>query len=129
MIQRIQSIYLLIASVLATIFSFINDYTFSYLKDDNFLLISSSLAILISAGVALSTIFLYKNRTLQIRLIWFSLLIALAGLGLYVYLDGISNFFLDWQFYFIPIILVFLFLAKRGVQKDEELIKSSYRLR
>lgn len=129
MIQRIQSIYLIIAGIIATVFSFINDYTFSYLKDDNFLLISSSLAILLSAGVAVSTIFLYKNRGLQLKLIWLSLLLALTGLGLYIYLDGLANFYLDWQFYLIPVVLVLLFLAKKGVQKDEALIKSSYRLR
>lgn len=129
MIQRIQTLYLFLAGVLATVFSFVSDYTLSKIGNIDLFSISSSIALLGSGVVAIITIFLYKKRSLQINMIWLSIFMAVAGLGLYVYKDGLSNFYLDWQFYFTVVVVILLFLAKNGVKKDEALIKSSYRLR
>ncbi|MCB9227765.1 MAG: DUF4293 domain-containing protein [Chitinophagales bacterium] len=129
MIQRIQTIYLFLAGVMAAVFSFISDYALTQLQNLDLLKVSSSLSLIVSAIIALVTIFLFKNRSLQIKLIWLSIIVALAGVVLYIYTDGVQNFYLDWQFYLILVVILFLFLAKKGVQKDENLIKSSYRLR
>lgn len=129
MIQRIQTIYLFIAGILAVVFSFVNDYALTQLQNLDLFKVSSSLSLIVSAGIALVCILLFKNRSLQIKLIWLSIIVALAGVGLYIYTDGVQNFYLDWQFYLIILVVVLLFFAKRGVQKDEDLIKSSYRLR
>lgn len=129
MIQRIQTIYLLAAGIAALLFSFVNEYALQYAGSSGILNVSPSILVQLSALMALVSIFLFKNRSNQIKLIWLSIILAIAGLGLYIYVDGIQNFYLDWQFYIAFSVIVFLYLAKRGVQKDEELIRSADRLR
>lgn len=135
MIQRIQSIWLLLAAAcsLASLkWSF-----YSGNKDNNlfaelngtssfFLLI---LAVAVSL-LALAALFLFKNRKLQIKLSLGGLLLQLVALVVYFmqtkqYLEG--NFTLTSVFSFaIPVLFI---LAWMGIRKDEQLIKSMDRLR
>jgi Domain of unknown function (DUF4293) len=80
--------------------------------------------------LALITIFLYKNRKLQIRLSLLGVVLQLAVLAVYfqqikTYVQG--NFTLTSAVSFI--IPVFFILAWLGIRKDEKLIKSMDRLR
>ncbi|MCB0541500.1 MAG: DUF4293 domain-containing protein, partial [Bacteroidetes bacterium] len=60
MIQRIQTIYLFLAGVMAAVFSFISDYALTQLQNLDLLKVSSSLSLIVSAIIALVTIFLFK---------------------------------------------------------------------
>lgn len=79
---------------------------------------------------ALITIFLYKDRRLQIRIVLIGIILSLGLLYLYYHetLDFVEgNFSLSAAFTIaIPI---FLFLAARGIRKDQKLIKNMDRLR
>jgi hypothetical protein len=135
MIQRIQTIWLLLAA--AASFATLKFSFYSGNKDNNLFeeLTGSShfLLMILSVAVgllALITIFLYKNRKLQIRLSLLGIVLQLAVLAVYfqqlkTYVQG--NFTLTSGVSFI--IPVFFILAWLGIRKDEKLIKSMDRLR
>ncbi|PYI90086.1 MAG: hypothetical protein DME97_18500 [Verrucomicrobia bacterium] len=75
-------------------------------------------------------IFFYKNRRLQFRLS--IALLILSILNLVIYFTRLGKFLngdLSFAAIFALTIPIFLFLAARGIRKDEKLIKSLDRLR
>ena len=135
MIQRIQSIWLLLAA--AASFATLKLSFYSGNKDNNLFeeLTGSSyfplLILSVAVGLlALITIFLYKNRKLQIRLSLVGIVLQLIVLAIYfqqtkTYVQG--RFTLTSAVSFI--IPVFFIMAWLGIRKDEKLIKSMDRLR
>jgi drug/metabolite transporter (DMT)-like permease len=135
MIQRIQTIWLLLAA--AASFATLKLSFYSGNKDNNLFeeLTGSShfLLLILSVAVgllALITIFLFKNRKLQIQLSLSGLVLQLAVLAVYFqqtknYVQG--NFTLTSVISFL--IPVFFILAWLGIRKDGKLIKSMDRLR
>jgi Domain of unknown function (DUF4293) len=135
MIQRVQTLWLLIASAFAFITMkfafFVGTNTKTLFNEFNatnniILLILSS----ILGALCLFTIFIFKQRKLQL---WLCILaIAISGLDIYLYFVykkdyPSSNLTLTSVFAFaIPI---FLILAARGIYKDQKLVKSMDRLR
>jgi len=135
MIQRIQTLWLLIAAVatfLTLKFSFfsgtIADGSFqelNALKYIPILLLTATTGVLSAV-----TIFLYKNRKLQFRLNLAALVISLLTIYLYYrqtldFTQGNYNL----TAIFSLVVPVFLILSARGIYKDEKLIKSLDRLR
>lgn len=135
MIQRIQTIWLLLAA--AASFATLKLSFYSGNKDNNlfteltgsshFLLMVLSVAIGLLAAV---TIFLFKNRKLQMRLTWLGILLQIVVLAVYfqqikTFVQG--NYTLTSALSFI--IPIFFILAWLGIRKDEKLIKSMDRLR
>lgn len=141
MIQRIQTLWLLLAagagfaSLRLPFYSGhrIDDPTKQYAEinaaSPSLLLLILTVAVAIASLVI---IFLYKDRKMQMRLIIVTLLVSLANIVLYFletkkFVPGESSFDLTCIFAFI--VPVFLFLASRGVYRDQKLIKSVDRLR
>lgn len=87
--------------------------------------------------LAFLSLFLYKNRKLQLLLCGFNyLFMAGTGVLMYFYMEEGKSWFLvtnqsDLHYsFFIAIVLpVFNFLAMRGIFSDEKLIRSMDRLR
>ena len=127
MIQRIQTVYLFLVSLLSLAFTFLNDYIINF--SSNVVASLIDLSAIVLAVLSLVALMMFKNRKLQLTLSIVGVLMALISAGLYIYVDGISSFYLDWQFYFIPLVIFAIILARKGIKKDEEIIKSSYRLR
>jgi len=144
MIQRIQSIYLLIATLLSggviLMFNlwvdaegnefFILD-SFNY---DIILLKIMSALFFVSAAWTLLAIFQFKNRKLQFVLGRLSILINFILLGILVYftqnLSGEINVSEKGIGLLIPVLtIVLVVLANKAIKKDEELVKSVDRLR
>lgn len=155
MLQRIQTVYLLliicciIVLNLAPLFHFHaadGIYILTTLKTSfisssvttllnyNYSLIVNSLLIVI---ITLATIFRYRQRTTQLKLITVLFFLVLIFIGLlyfdYRQLIGFSgntseNTISVWVI-IVPIIWVLLFLARNGIKKDEELVRSADRLR
>lgn len=142
MIQRIQSVWLLLAAlVMAGIFYF-PVYKFSgatsmlplTIGNDFLGIILACLSIILS----LVTIFRFKNRKSQSGLTWLNILICI-GLQGWLFLGisrelskperaNVPGFY--WIGTFLPLLtLILLFLAKAGIRKDEKLVKSLDRLR
>ena len=141
MIQRIQSIWLLLVSILGILSLKTSTFSGHRIKDIvpkpvvfvsgqyNLLLIVTTTAVAIASFIA---IFLYKNRRLQLRVTGFSCLISLIILGLYYWQS--QSFISEESTYnltaLIPLsVPVLLLLAARGIWKDEQLVKSADRLR
>ncbi|MEM6721034.1 MAG: DUF4293 domain-containing protein [Bacteroidota bacterium] len=137
MIQRIQSLYMiLVAAVAGGLSSVFSLYTLEeggeiFAKDD---LVYLGLFVG-SAVLALITIFLFKNRKLQFVLNRFNILFHLILLGIFVYrmlnLSGGTDIVSEKGIgVVIPVIsIVLLVLANRAIKKDEDLVKSVDRLR
>lgn len=141
MIQRIQTLWMLLASALGFVSLETSFYSGHRIKDAipkpvifltgsyNILLIVCTTAFAI---MALINIFLYKNRKLQIRIGVVSLLLSLGAIGLYFWQS--KSFIAAESSYdltsVIPLAIpIFLILSIRGIYKDEKLVKDSNRLR
>lgn len=155
MIQRIQTVYLFIIVILTgfTLFtpyaglinkaealSYVVNYNGIFLNQDNGALFQQNVwaisaltaLILITAFIS---IFLFKKRVVQIRLLFFNLILMLGYyvlLFIYLWQAG-EKLNAEWYLNLVtafPLINVILsFLAIRSIGKDEALIKSLNRLR
>ena len=154
MIQRIQTVYLLIAEMLIGALFFVPfgeiaakqgsiyriDIKGIYLEGiQKHEIISSSLQLVILWAVSLililSTIFLFKNRILQMRLSSINIFILLGLGGLIFYyiwssaklLSGVYSLTIYLVFPLIASILIYM--AIRAIAKDELLVRSIDRIR
>ena len=136
MIQRIQSIWLLLAAACAFAgfkFSYysgnkLNDTLLHELKaSENFLLMLTTIAV---GGLALINIFLFKKRTLQLRLCVLGIL--LEAVLIFLYYREVTTFtqgtYSLTSILHSVIVLAFV-LAARGINKDSKILKESDRLR
>ena len=135
MIQRLQTVWLLLASTCAFLsmkFAFFvgtNTQTpfneFNATNNMILLILSSILGTL-----CLFNIFIFKQRKLQL---WLTILaIIISGLNIYlyfVYKKDYPSSSLTLTSVFVFTIPLFLFFAARGISKDQKLIKSMDRLR
>lgn len=151
MIQRIQTLYLLLVGILMTVVLFYPLLVFQtagtfyemdavQLKEiGNEQLSFSTFGLFIvgavAALIALVTIFLYKKRLIQIRLTIFNTLLII-GFILFVFYLGYSlgkQLNAEWHptlmVSFPVICLILNYLAIRGIGADEALIRSLNRLR
>lgn len=135
MLQRIQTIYLLIAAGVSGGLIFVFhlwtiDTTLIYAKD-NLLYLGLFLG---STLLSLISIFSYKKRQSQFVLGRLNIILNFILLGLFVYqslnVSGETNVSEKGIGMFIPIVsIVCLVLANKAIKKDEDLVKSVDRLR
>ncbi len=141
MIQRIQSIWLALAAICG--FAMAKVPLFSATLQDgsirNFLAAESLLSFALAIGIAALaavTIFLFKNRTTQFKLVIAGILLTALVIALQVYsveafktsLNMVQGTY-QWGGLLPIAMFIFLILAARGIRKDEKLIKSLDRLR
>ncbi|MFZ9301115.1 MAG: DUF4293 domain-containing protein [Chitinophagaceae bacterium] len=141
MIQRIQSLWFLLASVAGFLTyqlplwegRLMENGIKKFNATDNLLFFALTMAISI---LALSTIFLFKNRQLQKKLSVIGILVSLGLIALEFYFVNDFKTTLNlsestWKpGALMPILIaIFFFLALQGIRKDEKLIKSLDRLR
>ncbi len=136
MIQRIQSVWLLLASACAFLSLKMPFYSgttkdgipsHELLGMDNFYLMMLTIAV---GVIAFISIFLYSNRKLQMRLCILDILLEAGLLFLYykkvtTYLEGTYSLTAILQ----VLVLIFLILAARGINRDAKIIRDSNRLR
>lgn len=136
MIQRIQSIYLLLVALISSVVSTLVPYGFD--QNNNELLVQDNLLVLGmfagSAVLAVVSIFLFKNRQLQFVLGRINILLNFILLGVFVYwsltLSGETLVSEKGIGMLLPIIsIVLLVVANKAIKKDENLVKSVDRLR
>ena len=141
MIQRIQSIWLLIVALAAFATYTLTLYV-GQLPDGTsrpFLLAQSLLLVIIIIALgmlAIICIFLYKNRKLQFRLSVLGVIFSIGFLFLeYLKVEEFiaENKILTGSYQLgalLPVVMtIFFILAARGIYKDEKLVKSLDRLR
>ena len=135
MIQRIQSLYLLLVAVLTGLMLLMPLGTFLGGTEEMYL----TATVIAAALLPFVTIFLYKKRLLQFRLCVVET-VLLAGVMLFeiYYIWGgarslstlaVSAWKLSAAAFFPPVSLIFTYLALRGIRKDILLVKSLDRIR
>lgn len=157
MIQRIQTLYLLLATILVvacmsvSVGSFISEqgevvgrlYNLFYLSVDEGLKSSPDytpwalfVILLISATLSFLNIFLFKHRSLQMRICTFCIILLVGWYLSYAafawFITGIiqaSSFRVAAMASLPFVCLILLYLAFRGIRKDERLVRSLDRLR
>ncbi|MBX2903447.1 MAG: DUF4293 domain-containing protein [Chitinophagales bacterium] len=148
MIQRIQTIYLVLAilTIVAYLFAPVIQYEaldvnyvrnlptweVAYFVSGYYVFVAAILSA-IAAGFSLIAIFLFSKRGIQSLLCWVAILFHLLAVGYVYYVfqtkeTPIDIIYTAWNLAAIPP-LVFLLLAYFAIQKDEALIKSMDRLR
>ncbi|MFT6192792.1 MAG: hypothetical protein ACJAYY_001644 [Paraglaciecola sp.] len=143
MIQRIQTIYLILASIvsggLIFVFNLWNTVKQKIFVVDLFSTEVITLKIIpflfiASAVLSIMAIFLFKNRKLQFVIGRIIILINLFLLGLLIYLSltlsGEISVSEKGIGMFLPILaILFIVFSNKAIKKDEDLVKSVDRLR
>ena len=150
MIQRIQTVFLLLAAIALGLFLWLplirmENFNFKdamkgwevghsvVMSGDSYIVFFNAIFIGTAAGLTLINIFLFKNRSLQMLLCWFSILL-IASAGAFVYYKYYTKVFIGdviltpWNALAIAAV-VFEILAFAYIRKDEETIKGLDRLR
>lgn len=140
MLQRIQTIWLLLVAALAFAslkLSFFSGNTLieNVKQFQGFTAMSNMLIMILTVGVGIASvvaIFLFRNRQLQIRICFGVLAVVLLNILLY-YLQTKNFVPNEWSFDLTSLVTIaipfLLFLAIRAIYKDEQLVKSVDRLR
>lgn len=152
MIQRIQTIYLLVAVVLsvvclcmqigtfteggAAVYSEYNLWVTGPTGVRQFVTWPLFAVLLLSAAIGLYAIFMYANRLLQARFCMFAMLLVVGWYILYVVYggvlkpgDGSAEFAPTWVGACPLVASVFYFLARRAIMADERLVRAADRIR
>lgn len=157
MIQRIQSVWLLLSGLVLTtlfLFPYVNYidlvglgkqiyvsgiYTSvnnEAVKQETFIL--QSIVAVFIAVMPIVLIFLFKDRKRQVKFIYLQLvLIVLFAIWMYVSANNVlsaNNQYLSANnigigFFLLPVSIIFLSMALGAIRNDEKLIKSADRLR
>ena len=143
MIQRVQTVYLLITAIISGVLIFVFNlwksieksiFALDLLKSESNVLKLIPVLFLVSAMLAFVAIFIFKNRKLQFVIGRLTILINLILLGLLIYvsltLPGEASVSEKGIGMFIPILAILLLvLVNKAIKKDEDLVKSVDRLR
>lgn len=123
-IQRIQSVYLLIAAILMGAFAFFP-----------LGLVMLTLIILVSF-LAIVDIFLYKNLQRQMTVCFVDIIIGLAmlvSIGIQAFkvgTEGEAAMTLNWWYLLLPVLsIIFLMMAHNAMANDKKKLRDSDRLR
>ena len=136
MLQRIQTVYLLIVAIVSLGLIFV--FALWQTEEGSAVYALDQLTVFImfiaSGLLSLISIFMFKNRKLQFVLGRINIVLNFFILGVFVYwslsLPGEMNISEKGIGMFLPIIsIVFLVLANKAIKKDEDLVKSVDRLR
>jgi hypothetical protein len=137
MIQRIQTIYLILALVVAGVLPYC--FPLWNMSDGAVIYFMTNMLYTILFGLSttfsLMSILFYKKRQHQFVLNRLNMILNLILLGLFVYhslnLSGETVMVSEKGIgMFLPIVaIVFLVLANKAIKKDEDLVKSVDRLR
>lgn len=150
MIQRVQTLFLLISTaILSLLYMFpltefsdensqiFNFNVFGIFADNEEIISTIPLLILLSIVVLLNivSIFAFKNRSLQMRLSVFNILVLVGFIGMFAFYifntaDTINANIHYTIFSVMPVIsIILIYLAYRGIKRDDELVRSADRIR
>ncbi len=155
MLQRIQTVYLLLFIVCSMVLCFLPLFeltafdglyvlgviktSFSGASGSAVLSYNFPLMVILSLMIllALAIIFKYNNRNLQMKLIFICMVLLILFSAIlcfnYFQLAGLStadhSIKISWILAILPVQMVLLWLANGGIRKDEALVRSADRLR
>jgi cytochrome c biogenesis factor len=139
MLQRIQTIYLILAAVITGVLPFVfplwreqigtETLDFYFMKEIRYVVLFA-----LSTTLTVVSVMSFKKRQNQFVMGRLNIILNLILLGLFVYrlltLSGETSVSEKGIGMFLPIVaIVFLVLANKAIKKDEDLVKSVDRLR
>ena len=129
MIQRIQSLFLLLSALCSLIIVFYfpvlqNGDIYVFLKET---LSYARLCVFLSVGLNIFSIFQFRNRNRQIIINQISKLFLSFAFIIIIFQRGELNFNIGLFLFIIPYLLIIL--ANYLIRKDEKLVKSADRIR
>ena len=133
MIQRLQSLILLLAAFCSLIIVFY--FPVLHLKSyntDNYIFLTEKLSfarlsVFLSVGLNIFSIFQFKSRKRQIFVNQISKLLLSIAFIIIIFQSGDLNFAIGLFLFAIPYLLIIL--ANYLIRKDEKLVKSADRIR
>ena len=133
MIQRLQSLILLLAAVCSLIIVFY--FPVLHIKiynTDNYIFLTEQLSfarlsVFLSVGLNIFSIFQFKSRNRQIFVNQISKLLLSISFIIIIFQRGDLNFAIGLFLFVIPYLLIIL--ANYLIRKDEKLVKSADRIR
>jgi peptidoglycan/LPS O-acetylase OafA/YrhL len=138
MLQRVQSIWLLIIALFAAVTFRFPFYTGDYIPDgipdvvdlNATFTIFHAIMTVMTGALAFVNIFLYSNRKLQLKLCYVGIFFTVLLLVMYfMEINHFSNGSIAlWCLFHFGILALYI-MAARGIYNDEKLIKSMDRLR
>lgn len=146
MIQRIQTVYLLLAIIAFGLTQYIPMMSFKLVDGSIYKVVLAksfehqsvviaSVAAAVSLLITLVTIFLYKKRSVQLSLCRVAMAAPLVGIAPMLYKVATGSFvenakILSLTGLLVPFVgVIFLFLAIKAIKADENLIRSLNRIR
>ncbi|MFO8233866.1 MAG: DUF4293 domain-containing protein [Bacteroidales bacterium] len=153
MLQRIQTLYLLISLILVALLFFFpfadilsaegklysfhfNGLHYAELNELYIQTIPSIILLIVILLLNIVTIFLFKKRIIQMRIAFINMLLKLGFVGLgYFYVSNFSSNLeadaVSYKLYAVMpfIAVIFSYLAIRAIGKDEALVRSIDRIR
>lgn len=151
MIQRIQTVYLLLAAIVSSICLFMQIGLYEpetmgvgyrmynlYLIDGehrlSFRVAPLFVLLVLQIVVCLVTIFKFNNRKQQMHMcLWANGLIVswFVAYALYAFVLGVEGhtFYVLWPMVLPLVAFVFIVLARRGIRADEKLVRAADRIR
>lgn len=135
MIQRIQSLLLFLAFLLNGGVFFNSLYRHAMDDPKGWIGIAFAIVVTLAALGSLGCIFLYNNRSLQVKGINFLMLVQLIatgfGVGIFVSLGGFGMFLLGESIGVLLLFLAFILqlYSRKKVKDDIELVRSMDRIR
>ncbi|MCC6583274.1 MAG: DUF4293 domain-containing protein [Chitinophagales bacterium] len=138
MIQRIQSVYLLLVVIACVAYIFV---PFGLVKNPDGTLetwaikqvVLIMIAAIVIAVVAFASIFLFNNRRNQMKVVLVNIVLSVMLIGLFLFeltqQIGIQNYIFKIGAILPIFILLFNMLAYGSIKSDEALVKSMDRLR
>ncbi|MDX1590986.1 MAG: DUF4293 domain-containing protein [Balneolaceae bacterium] len=135
MIQRIQSVYLLLITLLNISVFFTPIYRQAMNDPAEWIGLGFAISLTLSFLLSGIAIFLYKNRKRQLQVVkagtYLQIVSAGFSVGILFSLGGFGTFL--WQEVLstglVVLALLFYWLAGSAIKKDEELVKSMDRIR
>lgn len=148
MIQRIQSVYLLLAALVCLSCLCLQVGTFqladgTVTKEFNLWLLQANgtrnfivaplFAILVpTVALTIYTIFLYGNRRIQMRFATFGILLLVCWhivYGAFALTIPADSFSIEWPAFLPVVAIIFCIMARRGIRHDEKLVRAADRIR
>lgn len=140
MLQRMQTVWLLLSSVFAFLTLKLSFFSGNILVNNakefqRFTAMSSIPLMIVTVAVSIAsliTIFLFKDRKMQLRIALAALVLSVLNIIMY-YLQTTHFILNEWSFDISSLVTIaipfLLFFAIRGIYKDEKLVKRADRLR
>jgi len=134
-IQRPQTLYLLAAAIFNFAVFFTSLYSRAMADPAQWIGWGLATSLTLVMLISVAAIFLYSNRAKQLTVVksaTYLQIVALAAIGGIIVSFGGFGAYLLWEVVgtlFVFLALLMLWLAGRGIKKDEDLVKSMDRIR